>query len=250
MDATTIDGFVFITIARELKSGCGPAYILRCTPLLKCIKHQVITTQAIHMQFFKSKGKTYILVCHFGKKSSKACPLVSPQILQYEPDTKTFVPSHVITGSLDSSISHMLSNPIVAQNVASLIPTPLINKALLKAPIATLGSEFTQSPPVMTRSFKINGTTYLLTASKCHGMPCIELFVLKTNTMAGEKLQMITTREVSAFDVGLVNGRFMLAIAEGRLGKDREVKCYMFVEKRRRFHLHQSSAIEGKSSFY
>ena len=247
LDAITIDGFVFVTIARDLKSGCGPAFILRCTPSLECKQHQKIDTPAIHMQFFKLNGKTYILVCHFGK-NSKACPVI-PQILQYEPKVEKFLPSDFITGSPDSSISRILSNPIVVQNVASLIPTQLLSKALLKAPIAVLGSNFTQSPPVMTRSFKINGTTYLLTASKCDGIPCIELFVLKTRTMVGKKLQRIATREVSSFDVGLVDGCFMLAVAEGRLGKDRDVKSYMFVEKRKLFYLHQSSSIDGKLPF-
>ena len=247
IDAITIGGIVFVAIARDFTSGCGPALILRCSTSLKCVQIQEIKTSAIHMQFFKLKGKTYILVCHFGKKS-KACP-VSPEIRQYEPKIGKFVPYEFITGSIDSRRSHVLDNPIVVQNVASLIPTRLFSKALLKAPIDALGSNFTLSPPAMTRSFKVSGTTYLLTASKCDGIPCIELFALKTSTMVGQKLQRIATREVSSFDVGLVDGCFMLAVAEGRLGKDRDVKSYMFVEKRRLFYLHQSSSIDGKLSF-
>ncbi|XP_065071330.1 uncharacterized protein LOC135696002 isoform X2 [Rhopilema esculentum] len=242
LDTKTIGDLVYIAVARKLQSGCGPAYILQCTSTLTCKTHQVIKTQATFVQFYDIAGETYIFAGHYGSNTT-GCP-VYPEILKYDKIKHLFVSLYNVTSSLYANLMGVSSNDVVVQNLASLIPYTLLTSSLFDAPITALGS-LVSSPPALTRTFRVNGTVYLITASVYGDTQQLDFFILNTTTFATTKLQPIKISEVKEMDVGVIDGKVMLAVAQGRRSDNYDITIHMFVEEQKLFYFYQKIEVKA-----
>ena len=228
---------VFVSIARLAGSGCGQAFILYCTPSLSCQTHQAITTRALNMQFYNIADETYILVDHWGTKTS-SCPS-SPELLKFDATASRFISQQNLTTALIGNIG--LNKP-TTDDLSSLSPSTWMNNAL---DISVLSSMLSHRRSVVKHTFLSNGATYVVTGSAIVGVYYLELFALNTTNLETRKLQEITTKEVFSVDIAVVNNNTMLAIAEGRHGNNRVVKIYSFLPKKRIFSFFQRISVAG-----
>ena len=242
IDTISIDDEVFLAVARPVFSGCGQAYIVRCNAKLKCKIHQQITTRAVFVQFFKQSGQSYLFVGHYGN-SSIGCPSY-PEILKFEPITGAFLSEYNVTGALYTSHQSLSSSDIVVQNIASLIPSAVLNSPPQSSPIDALGT-LVSTIPALSRVFVVNGTTYLVRAHAWTNLCGIEVFIIDRRSLVAIRLQRIATGEVLGFEIGYLEGRMVLVVAERRPPENEKVKLYSFIEERRSFFYYKRIHVGG-----
>lgn len=242
VDAINIGNEVYVAVARPAYSGCGDAHILRCNAHLRCEVHMLIKTQAIYIQFYEQSGDYFAFVGHYGSYST-GCPSF-PEILKFDQQSKSFTSLYNVTSHVYGTEKNLSLSDTVVQNIASLIPTALLTSPLHPRPIVYLGTLST-SLPTLSRVFSRNGVTYLVQALATDGTNSIELSNINKSTLAPTTLQKITTSEVTAIDIGYVEERTMLIVAEGRPGSDKDVKLFSFFDSVGKFYFFQKVSIAG-----
>ena len=244
IDSVNIDNEVYIAISRPPFSGCGQAYILRCNEKLSCKINQRITTQAIFIQFYKQLDDHFVFVGHYGDNTT-GCSYY-PEIFKFDKSKRVFTSLYNVTSNFYKSHENLSSSDIVVQNLASLIPSALLSSPLYPTPIDALGT-LKSTIPALSRIFVKNSITYLARAHAWTNVYGIEVFTINRKTLAAQRFQQITTREVSAFEIGDVEQKKMLVVAEGRSGSEKVVKLYSFVSERQLFYYYRSVPVAGKT---
>ena len=243
LDSIIIGDEVFVAVARPVFSGCGNAYILCCDFKLSCKIHQQFRTQATLIQFFKESADFFVFIGHFGK-TSHGCPL-HPEILKYDATRGVFTSKYNVTSSVYKTQKNLSLSDTVVQNLAALIPPALLGSPVQPSPVDAIGS-LKKSIPALTRVFVVNGTTYLVRAHARTNIYGIDVFIINRKTLAARRLQRIGTREVLTIDIGQLEGRVLLAVAENRPPGNDMVRLYSFIEERRSFFYYKRIHVAGK----
>ena len=246
MDTITIGNQVFIAVAPSPFSGCGHAYILRCDVTLACKIHQQIRTRAIFIQFFMQLGDLYVFVGHYGDNSSGCSSY--PEIFKYNTSTGLFASLYNVTSAVYRTQQSLSSSNIVVQNLASLLPPGVLGSPLQASPLDALGTQ-SITAPTLSRVFVANNITYLIRAHAWTDFHGIDVFIIDRKSLVARKLQRIATRAVVGLDIGYIDGRIVLAVADSRSGKEM-VKLYSFIEERQSFYYYKCIHITGKLICY
>lgn len=240
IDSINIGNEVFLAVARPAYSGCGEAYILHCGADMTCSIKQLIKTRAINIQFFTDAGGYYVFIQHFGSQSSGCSSY--PEILKYVRHNGKFETFYNVTSSLYERQRNLSMIDTVVQNIASLVASVPVS-----TPIGALGTMI-KGLPALSRVFFRNGTTYWVQAMAWTGTYGIEVSTINRSTLVARVLQKITTSEVTAMDIGYIERRTMLIVAQRRAGREKDIVLFS-LEEGRGFFFYQRIQVAGTFIF-
>ena len=195
------------------------------------------------MHFFKQFGDLYIFIGHYGDNSSGCSSY--PEIFKYNTSTSLFTSLYNVTKTVYRTQHNLSSSNTVIQNLASLLPSGFLGSPLQTSPLDALGT-LSSTIPALSRVFVANDTTYLIRVHAWTNIYGIDVFTIDRKSLVARKLQRIPTRAVIGLDVGYIDGRIVLAVADSRSPGKEMVKLFSFLEERRSFFYYKCIHITGK----